>query len=121
MTRKVVKSIDSCDETICNLFRKPLNMQFLMVSYKEAIHICNVCKTVLKKPFKCELCEQKFEQKFEQNTLICTILKKSTKCILCDQKFKKSRLYVRFVGKDLKNMYQVAQKFSLNVTGTMWD
>ena len=46
---------------------------------------------------------------------------KSTKCILCDQKFKKSRLYVRFVGKDLENMYQVAQKFSLNVTGTMWD
>ena len=35
---------------------------------------------------------------------------KSTKCILCDQNFKKSRLYVQFVGKDLKNMYQVAQK-----------
>ena len=47
---------------------------------------------------------------------------KSTKCILCDKNLKKNRSYVRFVGKDLKNMYQVAQKFSLNslnVTGTM--
>ena len=38
-------------------------MQFAMISYKEAIHMCNVCNTVLKKPFKCEFCEQNFEKK----------------------------------------------------------
>ena len=30
--------------TICKLFKKPLNMQFAMISYKEVIHMC-------KKPF----------------------------------------------------------------------
>ena len=37
-------------------------MQFAMISHKEAIHMCNVYKTVLKKPFKRELCEQQFEK-----------------------------------------------------------
>ena len=61
----------------------------------------------------------------KKNTLFTIFgegFEKSTKCILCDKNLKKSRSYVRFVGKDLKNMYQVAQKFSLNslnVTGTM--
>lgn len=61
-------------------------MQFAMISYKKAIQMCNVCKTVLKKSFECELCEQKFEIK---TTLICRIFgegfEKGTKCILCDQ------------------------------------
>ena len=60
---------------------------------KGAIHMCNVCKTFLKK-----------------KPLICAILKKALNVYFVIKTLKKSRLYVQFVGKDLKNMYQVAQK-----------
>ena len=69
-------------------------MKFAMISYKEAIHMSNVCKTVLKKPFKCELCEQKFKIKhFNMYNF-----EKSTKCILCDQKFLKKSSVCRICG-----------------------
>ena len=57
----------------------------------------------------------------KKKTVIYAILKKALNVYFVIKNLKKGRRYVRFVGKDLKNMYQVAQKFSLNVTGTMWD
>ena len=57
-------------------------------------------KPFLKKPFKCELCEQKFKIKhFNMYNF-----EKKTKCILCDQIYFLNRPYVGFAGKDLKNM-----------------
>ena len=54
---------------------------------------------IIKKPFKCELCKQRFEKKhFDMYNFLKKGLKKTLKCILCNQKLEKNLFVCTICG-----------------------